>query len=126
MLKKISLIIVLGLFLISGCTLRDSIKEYRAEKIQLQHPNWDEITVQKTATRQVEIGMTADMVAASLGQPDSITRDGDEEKWGYAIQQTRGLGDVHYKFVYFVYIKNGLVIKTVGNRRDLATLSWYE
>ena len=128
MLKRVALLALTTTFLLSGCNLkyRDSVKEYRSEKLQLQFPDWPEEDTRKVASRRVEIGMPLEMVVAALGTPDSVSQEGDEEKWGYAVQETRGLGDVRLKFVYFVYFKNGLVIKTEGNRMALATLSWFE
>ena len=63
--------------------------EYRQSKIRLQHRNWSDDEVQKVAKRQVVPDMTGDMVRAAIGLPDKITREGDTEKWGYAIMVGR-------------------------------------
>ena len=125
MLKKTILILLIGALVLGGCAFGNSVKEYRTEKIRMQHPDWDDDTVQKTAMRKVEIGMSADMVAAALGKPDAISRDGEEEKWGYAVDDMSGW-NLRRTFVYFVYLKDGMVVRTEGDRRALATLSWHE
>lgn len=117
---RITRIILLGMFFLSSC----AVQEYRASKIRYQHPKWDDATIRRIAARKIEKGMTSQMVRAALGIPDSISRDGYEEKWGYAIL----VGDYqpHKEFVYFVYFRYGLVVKTAGDRGKLAYLSWYE
>jgi PBP1b-binding outer membrane lipoprotein LpoB len=76
MISKIITIILLGAFFISGCA---SVED-RTKRIRSHYPQWDEATVQKVAAKQVEIGMTPEMVTAALGKPDGISRLGDEEK----------------------------------------------
>ncbi|MEE9419994.1 MAG: outer membrane protein assembly factor BamE [Desulfatiglandaceae bacterium] len=117
---RIVAIVFSGMFFLSGC----AIQEYRASKIRYQHRKWDDTTVRKIAARKVEVGMTSEMVRAALGIPDSISRDGDKEKWGYAIQV--GGYEPRKEFVYFVYFKYGVVVKTAGDRSKLAYLSWYD
>jgi len=127
--SKIIMIIVLGVFLTGGCvSYNQSVKKYRSEKIQMNNPGWDQTTVRKVAGRKVEVGMTDDMVVAALGRPDSISRHGAEQKWGYAIRIERGMGDYYNKFVYFVYLKNGIVVREAGDRSKLVSghLSWHE
>ncbi|MFH1349944.1 MAG: outer membrane protein assembly factor BamE [Pseudomonadota bacterium] len=128
MMKKIIMMIFLGAFLLSGCAFKDSTREYRSEKIRLQHPQWDEAAVRKIASRQVEVGMTTDMVLAALGKPDAISPMGDEERWGYAVFETTGRGfvDVTKKFVFSVSFKNGVVVRTEGDRSQLGHISWYQ
>ena len=118
MISRIIIAILLGAFFISGCTFKTHTKEYRAEKVQLQHPKWDEGTVRKVAARKVEVGMTPEMVAAALGKPDKISRDGDEEIWGYATTIHEG-ENVYTRFVYWVHLKNGHVSRTTGDRNKL-------
>ena len=117
---RIVTIVFSGMFFLSGCAAGG----YRTSKIQIQHRKWDDAIVRKVAARKVEKGMTSDMVRAALGLPDSISRDGDKEKWGYAIQ----VGDYEPRkeFVYFVYFKYGVVEKTAGDRSKLAYVSWYK
>jgi len=111
-------IIVCALLFHAGC----AAKQYRVEKLRFQYPQWDEVTIQKVASRKVEIGMTAEMAAAALGKPDDISREGDTEKWSYAIF----VGDYQprEKFVYFVYLENGVVVKTAGDRSKLSYFTW--
>ena len=108
------IIILLGVFVISGCTSG----ERRLEQIRSQHPQWNEAMVQKVAAREVEIGMTPEMVQAALGKPDAVTREGDEEIWGYEIIIDTY---VHYRreLVYFVHFRNARVAKTTGDRNRL-------
>ena len=112
-------IISLILFL-SGC----AVQPYRASKIRYQHPDWDDATIQKIAARKVEVGMNSEMVRAAIGIPDAISRNGDQEKWGYAILE--GDYEPRKEFVFFVYFKYGLVAKISGDRGRLAYLSWYD
>ncbi len=97
---------------------------YRASKIRYQHPKWDTGIVNKVARRQVEPGMTGDMVRSAIGLPDSITRDGESETWGYAVFEN----DYQpvKKTVYFVYFNLGVVTKTSGNKDLLKTFQWYD
>ena len=115
----ISLMLLIAL-VFSGCAFR----EYRAQKIQLQQPHWDEVTVQKLAAGKVEIGMTERMVVAALGKPHTITQEGDYSKWVYATLETYGQGGVYYKQVYSVYLKERQVVKTEGDRNRLGLPLW--
>lgn len=96
---------------------------YRAEKIRMEHPGWDEAIIRKVAQRQVEPGMTAPMVVAALGKPDRITRHGTEEHWGYAI--LGGSFEPRMEIVYVVILRDGLVVRTQGDAAALKRLSWY-
>ena len=123
MILRIAITVLMGVFIITGCTLKTHTKEYRSEKVQLQHPDWDEDTVRKVAARKVEVGMNPEMVAAALGKPDAISREEDEEKWGYATNIHEG-ENVYVRFVYFVYFKNGQVPRTAGDRNKLTWQLW--
>jgi outer membrane protein assembly factor BamE (lipoprotein component of BamABCDE complex) len=103
--------IFLGTILISGCGL----KEDRVQMINTQYPQWDQTTIEKVAARQVETGMNEEMVLAALGQPYSVTQDGDEERWSYAEYVEYGDGGVKRKPVYFVFLRNGKVVRTAGD-----------
>ena len=120
LMKTAVMIVILGAFLFGGC----AEKEYRSSKIRIQHPKWDDSTIRKVAKREVEPGMTSEMVRAALGIPDAISRQGDQERWGYGIQ----VGDYQprEKLVFFVYFKYGVVTKTAGDRNKLRTFSWYQ
>jgi hypothetical protein len=111
-LRKI--IILLGVFVIGGC----ASPEHRIEQIRSQYPQWDEATVQKVAAREVEIGMAPEMVEAALGKPDAITREGDEETWGYEVIIDNFV-KIRRQLVYFVHFKNGQVVRTTGDRSRL-------
>ncbi len=119
MRSKILTIVFLGVFFLGGC----AVEGYRASKIRYQHRKWNDNTVRKIAARKVAPGMTGEMVKAALGLPDAISRDGDREEWGYAIQ----VGDYEPRkeFVYFVYFKYGVVVGTAGDRNKLTYVSWY-
>jgi outer membrane protein assembly factor BamE (lipoprotein component of BamABCDE complex) len=120
MMKRIFICAFLGVFLLAGC----AETQYRESKIRVKHRNWDDEVVEKVARRQVEPDMTGDMVRAAIGLPDKTSRQGDTEEWGYAVM----VGDFQpiEKFVYFVYFKNGRVVRTEGDIKKLATLSWYK
>ena len=94
-------------------------KVYRVEKIKSRHPQWDELTVQKVAARQVAIGMTREMVWESLGKANAISRQGDEEKWGYEIMIDH-CTHMERKLAYAVYFKNDKVVRTAGDRSKLS------
>ena len=94
-------------------------KVYRIEQIKNRHPQWDELTVQKVAARQVEIGMTREMVWESLGKANTISRQGDEEKWEYEIMIDH-YTHVERKIAYTVYFKNGRVARTAGDKSKLS------
>jgi len=111
---------LLGLVLVGGC----AETPYRESKIRYQHPKWDDSTIRKVAKREVTPGMTGDMVRAALGIPDQISRQGDEERWGYAIK----VGDYQPRdeLVFFVYLRQGVVTRTAGDRNRLKTFNWYD
>ena len=121
MRMKIINIIIVGLFIvIAGCAQ----EPYRASKIRYQHPKWDTAIINKVARRQVEPGMTGDMVRSAMGLPDSISRDGDKETWGYAVLENDY--QPMKKYVYFVYFEVGVVTKTSGDKDLLKTFNWYD
>ena len=120
MKKRIFICLLLGAFLLAGC----AETQYRESKIRVQHRNWDDEVLDKVARRQVEPDMTGDMVRAAIGLPDKVSRQGDTEKWGYAVLE--GDYEPKEKFVYFVFFKYGRVIRTEGDIQNLKTLSWYK
>ena len=91
---------------------------YRVENIKNRHPEWDELTVQKVAARRVEIGMSHEMVWEALGKADTISQQGNEEKWGYEIIIDR-YTHIERKLAYTVYFENGRVVRTTGDRSKL-------
>lgn len=119
-MKRATLMILLGAFLLGGC----AETPYRESKIRYQNPKWDDATIRKVANREVEPGMTADMARAALGIPDAISRQGDEERWGYAVM----VGDIQpqEELVFFVYLRYGVVTRTAGDRNRLKSVSWYD
>jgi len=120
MVKQAVVIILFGAFMLVGC----AETPYRESKIRYQHSKWDDATIRKVAKREIEPGMTGEMVRAALGIPDAISRQGDEERWGYAIK----VGDYEPReeLVFFVYLKQGVVTRTAGDRDRLKTFSWYK
>lgn len=108
------IIALLGVFVIGGC----ASAEHRLEQIQAQHPQWDEATVEKVVAREVGIGMMPEMVEAALGKPDAITREKDEETWGYEVI-IDNFAYARRKLVYFVHFKDGRVVRTTGDRSRL-------
>ena len=122
MVSKIFIICLVGAFLLSGC----ASKERRTEKIRSQYPQWDQATVEKVASAQLEVGMTPEMVRAALGDPDKVSREGGEEIWGYAIFIVRGDAPAYKKLVYFIHFKEGKIIRTTGDRSALSYLDRYQ
>ena len=122
------LIISFAALVIGGCAYKSSVTQYRAEKIHLNHPGWDQETTRKVAARKIEQGMTPEMVEAALGRPDVISQEGNEEKWGYSVVRDKGtgMGEVYREFVYFVYLRDGLVTRTQGDPRQLTLFPWYK
>jgi hypothetical protein len=124
------MILLLWAFVFSGCAPQkwqfqsETRREYRTQRVRAKNPLWDEATLRKVASRQVEIGMTREMVRASLGEPDSVFRQGDEEKWGYATFVERGDAPPGKRFVYFVHLKDGRVAGTTGDRSQLRYHYW--
>jgi len=106
--------ILVGVLVIGGC----ASPENRLERIQSQHPQWDEATVQKVAAREVEIGMRPEMAEAALGKPDVVTREAGEETWGYEVI-IDSFAYARRELVYFVHFKDGRVVRTTGDRRRL-------
>ena len=115
-MPKRILLFLTAAFLVTGCA---NSREQRIQELQSAYPNWNSVTVEKVADRQVEVGMTPEMVIAALREPDSVSTNGNEEKWGYAILKTVGMGGIYQKFVYFVYLADGKVIRTEGDRKAL-------
>ncbi len=115
---KTTILLFLFAFFISSC----ASKEERIKKIQRQYPGWDQAVVDKVALREVEIGMTKDMVLAAIGKPYETVRTGDEEKWAYAVIMERGQGSLYPEYVYFVYFTNGKVVRIEGDKSRLGLI----
>ena len=120
MVKQLCGIIVLMAIIVPGC----ANKEYRESKIRVQHPSWDTVTIRKLAAREIEPGMTPDMVRTALGLPDAISRSDNGEAWQYQVF----VGDYQPRkeTVYTVYFKEGVVVRTAGDKNRLKTLSWQD
>ena len=89
-MKKLQFALILLLLSIvtGGCGMKDR----RADKFRSQYPGWDEATVQAVSARKVVTGMNKLMVISALENPDSVNREGDEEKWTYFYFVTFDLG----------------------------------
>jgi len=115
--------IVIALFFVllvlTGC----SLKERRMEQIRSRYPQWDPATTERVASRKVEPGMTREMVEVALGRPETITLEGDEEKWTYVVLVTVSMGAISKRPVYFVYFMDGKVVRTEGDWSKLGY--WY-
>jgi outer membrane protein assembly factor BamE (lipoprotein component of BamABCDE complex) len=109
---------LIGAFLI-GC----APSQRRVDRIREQYPQWDQATVQVVAARRIEIGMTPEMVRAALGEPEKVLSMGPEDGWGYAIDRHYGMGNVSRRVVFWVYFKNGKIVRTAGDIRQLGY--WY-
>ena len=115
---KIIIPLLLLAFLISSC----ASKEARFKKIHRQYPGWDQAVVEKVALREVEIGMTKDMVLAAIGKPYETVLTGDKEKWAYAVLVERNQGALYPKYIYFVYFTNGKVVRIEGDKSRLGLI----
>lgn len=109
------LVLLLSGMVIAGCVMKDR----RADKIHSRYPGWDQATVQAVAKRKVTVGMTKPMVIEALGNPDSITQEGSEEKWTYGINRERDMGAIVRKQVFWVYFKGEKVVRTAGDWKRL-------
>ena len=114
-LKKVAFTL-LSTFILCAC----SANENRIQRIQSQNPDWDQATVQKLVNRQIELGMTSEMVMAALGKPDSVSSEGAEEVWGYG-KWIAGYGRDYRRDVYRVYLEDDKVIRTKGDVDMLRT-----
>jgi hypothetical protein len=109
MLSKRMVWVCLVALLAFGCVS----PEEREKAIRSANPQWSEDTIRKVASRRLEPGMSREMVLASLGKPDRVSKEGGEEVWGYAVPEV-GDSARYQRFVYFVHLKNGSVIRTEG------------
>ena len=111
-MKQLCLVVITVFFLVAGCA---SQGDRRIKSIQKKHPQWDQATVKKLASLQIEPGMTQEMVIAALGKPVQITSKGGETLWefnGYRFNEAHGLVITHR---YFVYFRDGKVTRTTGD-----------
>lgn len=132
MWTRMTIAILTVAFVLGGCASQkfelqgSQRRAYRIEQIKNRHPDWDDITVQKVASRRIDIAMTPEMARTALGEPDSVSREGGEEIWGYAIWIVPGEAPAYQKFVYFVHFREGKIIRTTGDRSALSHLNWYQ
>lgn len=130
MALRIGMMVFLVSFFLGGCSPEKiqfqstQRRAYRVQKIKEKYPEWDDVTVQKVASRRVEIGMTREMVREALGEPDTIAHQDNEENWGYAVIVVPGDAPTYKKFVYFIGFKEGRVVSTTGDRSQLSNLGW--
>jgi outer membrane protein assembly factor BamE (lipoprotein component of BamABCDE complex) len=120
---KIKTIYVITIVLIGAILTGCAPSQRRADRIREQYPQWDQATVEKVSARRIEIGMTPEMVRASLGRPENTAPIGGEDRWGYAIDRHYGMGNVRRQVVFWVYFKDGKVVRTAGDIRQLGY--WY-
>ena len=116
LLERTAAALLTGLLLV-GCAFTAE----REKLIRSEHPQWPEETVRKLASKQIEPGMTQEMVRASLGKPDRVSEEGGEEVWGYAVWVVT-YSSQYQKLVCFFHFKNGMVTRTVGDPAQLRTL----
>ena len=79
--------------------------------------------LEEAGSREVEHGMTPEMVEAALGKPDAVSNEGDEETWGYEVIIDH-FTHIRRQLVYFVHFKNGQVVRTTGDRGKLPYLDY--
>lgn len=96
------------------------------QTLESEHPQWSRETIRKIAAREVEPGMTTDMVLAALGKRRDVHYGPGpgEEVWVYhkGVWVTEdGIGDGYAVWppVYWVYFKDGKVVRTEGDENDV-------
>ena len=112
-LLSIGFIIVLIAVLFSGC----ATTEQRAKMLESKYPQWDKSMLMKVAARQVEPGMTEEMVKEAMGREGEM-RPADqpgEYVWTYYTEVARGMTAIWVP-AFWVYFKNGVVVRTEGDR----------
>ena len=124
-MKKRSLIFIFTLLsslVFGGCA---NLQE-RMQTLESEHPQWSRETIRKIAAREVEPGMTTDMVLAALGKRRDVHYGPGpgEEVWVYhkGVWVTEdGIGDGYAVWppVYWVYFKDGKVVRTEGDENDV-------
>ena len=117
MLSRKILMALLCMCVVCGCVT----SERRVDAIRSQHPEWDDNTIKKLAARQVEVGMTPEMVRAALGKPDSVSTEGGEEVWGFAYWEVT-FSSQRKILAYFVYFRDQRVVKTRGDVSRIQTV----
>lgn len=109
---RLLLIILIMVSALFGC---ESLQQ-REQIIQEKYPDWSPETVQKVAAREVEPGMTPEMVVEALGRkPDTqmITQK-DVTVWTYDREVMYGESP-RWEPTFFVYFEDGKVIRTQGD-----------
>lgn len=78
---RICALVAVVLFVLAGC----ATTEQKEQRLRSEYPNWDEQTIKKVANRDIEKGMTKEMVMAAYGKRGDV-RLGDkmgQESWTY-------------------------------------------
>ena len=107
-LKRVSLAMLVFLFsLFLGCVST----EQRIQNLSAQHPDWDQATIEKIARRQVEKGMTPEMVVAAYGRKGEVKSGSamGEESWTYYREVQYG-DTARWVPSRVVYFKNEKVV----------------
>lgn len=105
------MILIAALFI--GC----ASTEQRAQMLESKYPDWDKAMLMKVAARQVEPGMTEEMVKEAMGRKGEV-RPADEPGeyvWTYYMEVARGM-TAYWAPAFWVYFKNGVVVRTTGDR----------
>lgn len=100
------------MLLASGCALS---REDRINRFKSMHPQWDQSTIEKLADKQVDVGMTEEMVRAGLGKPWSIKHDGDVTIWEYSRFRMDKEGINLPRTSFYIHFRNGKVTVTQGD-----------
>ena len=80
-------------------------------------PQWNKAMLMKVAERQVEPGMTEEMVIEAMGRKGE-QRSTDEPgvyEWTYYTEVARGMS-AYWAPAFWVYFKGGVVVRTTGDR----------
>ena len=103
---------LMAVLLTSGCV---TTREDRVNTLKSTYPQWDQSTIEKVIDRQVEIGMTEEMVRA-MRKPGSTRKEGDVTIWEYSRMRKDNMGIYQPTTFFYVHFRNGRVIDIQGDK----------
>ena len=108
--KNILIFLFVGM-VVASCGLGDR----RITRVETQHPGWDQATVKAVAERKGAARYDESNGDGVSRKSRFINQEGSEEKWTYGINRERDMGAIVRKPVFWVYFKDGKVLKTKGD-----------
>ncbi len=109
----------LAVLIVASAVIGCVTVEQKEATLKSQYPNLDDGTIKKIAHRQIEKGMTTDMVIAAMGKKGKVKsgKKFGEEMWIYygetGASQTSFIGPV-----FTVWFENGKVTQFEGDPRQ--------